>query len=101
MVDFDDVVVILDELFSIKTSPEVREALVAIRDRLRAGQGLGAAEGARVRLLAGTYAGKLRELRAARERARLTNGRRREGLSRDEVDERVAAKRRADGEFGF
>jgi len=98
---YEDVVMLLDELLCIKVQAEVRRGLLEIRAGLRAGAGLAAADGARIRRLARTYSGKLRELRAARERARCTNGRRRAGCSQQDVDERVAARERADSELGF
>ena len=101
MAGFDEVVTLLSELLSVKTNPDTRQFLLTTSERLRGGGGISPADGTRVRRLAGTYAGKLRELREARERARRTNGRRREGLSQADVDERVAARERADSELGF
>jgi hypothetical protein len=98
---YEDAVMLLDELLCIKINAEARRGLLAIREGLRAGAGLTAADGSRVRRMARTYSGKLQELREARERARCTNGRRRAGLSKQDVDERVAARERADSELGF
>jgi hypothetical protein len=98
---YDDAVMLLDELLCIKINPAVRRDLLAMRTGLRAGMGLVAADGSRIRRLGQVYGGKLRELREARERARCTNGRRRAGLCKQEVEERVAARERADSELGF
>lgn len=101
MEGFDEVVTLLSELLAVKTNPDTRKFLVTASERLRGGGGISPADGTRVRRLAGTYAGKLRELREARERARHTMGRRQAGLSIQDVDDRVAAKRRADSDLGF
>jgi hypothetical protein len=98
---YEDAVMLLDELLCIKVNPIARQGLLALREGLRAGAGLAAAEGSWLRRLARTYGGKLRELRVARERARCTNGRRQAGLSQQDVAERVAARERADSELGF
>jgi hypothetical protein len=98
---YDDAVMLLDELLCIKINPQVRQRLLALREGLRAGVGLVAADGSWIQRQARTYGGKLRELREARERARCTNGRRRAGLTKQDVDERVAARERADSELGF
>jgi hypothetical protein len=98
---YEDAVMLLGELLCIKVAPMLRQQLLAMREGLRAGAGLTAAEGAQIRRVARTYGGKLRALREARERARCTNGRRRAGLSKQDVEALIMARKRADGDLGF
>jgi hypothetical protein len=98
---FADVVVELGELLCVKLPPPTRDELLDLRQALKDGHGLTYAQKLRVRRLVGHYRLQIAELRAARERARMTNGRRAMGLSLAEVAARIAARAAAERDLGF